>query len=68
MVQLPDHPMVISSPSSTLGCKFARADYVWHLDLGARHPFPEMHSFRGYRSRGGVPPEELPPEGNEASE
>ncbi|MDY0000204.1 MAG: metallophosphoesterase [Polyangia bacterium] len=54
MVQLPDHPMVISSPSSTLGCKFTRTDYAWHLDLGARHPFPEMRAFKGYRSRGGL--------------
>lgn len=57
MVQLPGHPMVVSSPSSTLGCKFARSDYVWHVELGDRHPFPELRAFRGYRSRGGVTPE-----------
>lgn len=50
LVQLPDHPTVISSPSSTLGCKFAHSDYVWVLNLDDRHPYPVMRPFRGYRA------------------
>jgi 3',5'-cyclic AMP phosphodiesterase CpdA len=50
MVQLPFHPMVVSSPSSTLGCKFARRDYVWVLDLDREHPHPLMHTFDGLRA------------------
>jgi len=53
LVQLPDHPTVISSPSSTLGCKFARSDYVWLIDLAERHPYPVLHAFRGYRAQMG---------------
>lgn len=50
MVQLPAHPMVISSPSSTLGCKFAQRDYAWVMDLDREHPHPVMHSFAGLRA------------------
>jgi hypothetical protein len=39
-VQLPGHPMVISSPSSTLGCKSTDLQYVWLIDLDAARPFP----------------------------
>lgn len=45
MVQLPGHPMVVSSPSSTLGCKSSDRRYVWLLDLAERHPYPVMHVF-----------------------
>ncbi len=50
MVQLPFHPMVVSSPSSTLGCKFARRDYAWVMDLDREHPHPVMHTFEGLRA------------------
>jgi len=43
-VQLPGRPMVISAPSSTLGCKsLVGAVYGWYMDLDAKHPFPVMH-------------------------
>ncbi|MFH1131887.1 MAG: metallophosphoesterase [Pseudomonadota bacterium] len=41
-VKLPGHPMVISSPSSTLGCKSTAKHYVWMMDLGRDRPFPEV--------------------------
>ncbi|MFH2007158.1 MAG: metallophosphoesterase [bacterium] len=50
MVQLPGQPLVISSPSSTLGCKFAKQDYVWLVDLDCAHPFPVLHPFDGLRA------------------
>jgi len=50
MVQLPAHPMVVSSPSSTLGCKFAKRDYTWVMDLDQDHPHPLMHEFKGLRA------------------
>ncbi|MCB9557072.1 MAG: metallophosphoesterase [Deltaproteobacteria bacterium] len=51
MVQLPGHPMVVSAPSSTLGCKSTDAGYIWTMDLAARHPFPVAHSLaQGDRS------------------
>jgi 3',5'-cyclic AMP phosphodiesterase CpdA len=50
LVQLPAHPTVISSPSSTRGCKFAKSDYVWLSHLGGAHPHTEMHPFEGYRA------------------
>lgn len=55
-VQLPNHPAVLSSPSSTLGCKFAKADYVWTLDLSTNDLIPTLHPFHGMRThaeRGG---------------
>ena len=51
MVGLPEQSLVISSPSSTLGCKFARRDYVWLLNLGAEYPFPVLRRFHGYRAQ-----------------
>jgi 3',5'-cyclic AMP phosphodiesterase CpdA len=50
MVQLPELSLVLSSPSSTLGCKFARRDYAWLIDLAAEHPFPVLRRFQGYRA------------------
>jgi Icc protein len=43
LVQLPGRPMVISSPSSTLGCKSIDRVYAWRLDLDDRYPFPVIH-------------------------
>jgi 3',5'-cyclic-AMP phosphodiesterase len=43
MVKLPGHPMVISSPSSTMGCKYTDKRYVWSVELASKHPFPIMH-------------------------
>lgn len=65
-VQLPNHPAVLSSPSSTLGCKFAKADYVWTLDLSADDLIPTLHPFHGIRAqaeRGGfeIPDTETDP-------
>ncbi|MCA9673213.1 MAG: metallophosphoesterase [Myxococcales bacterium] len=42
IVQLPGHPMVISSPSSTLGCKSTDLEYVWTTDLSRARPHPEL--------------------------
>jgi hypothetical protein len=43
MVQLPSRPMVISAPSSTLGCKSTSQIYGWRMDLASRLPFPLAH-------------------------
>ena len=41
VVQLPGRPMVISAPSSTLGCKSTvNQIYGWRLDLEHKTPFP----------------------------
>ena len=45
-VELPGHPMVISSPSSTLGCKSTEMEYVWLVDLSNKHPRPALHRLR----------------------
>jgi 3',5'-cyclic AMP phosphodiesterase CpdA len=45
MVQLPDHPMVVSSPSSTWGCKSSNSRYVWMMDLEPKHPHPLAYKF-----------------------
>ena len=45
MVHLPGHPMVISSPSSTKGCKSTGTRYVWTLDITERNPTPRFHHF-----------------------
>ena len=42
VVKLPGRPMVISSPSSTLGCESYGRPYFWRLDFGRRQPFPEL--------------------------
>lgn len=42
-VQLPGHPLVISSPSSTLGCKSTDMRYVWLVELAQRYPYPHAH-------------------------
>jgi len=47
VVQLADRPTVISSPSSTLGCKSSGRILAWLIDLSLRHPFPVMHSLNG---------------------
>lgn len=41
LVKLPGRPTVVSSPSSTLGCKSSCRRYLWQVDLSARHPFAE---------------------------
>jgi 3',5'-cyclic AMP phosphodiesterase CpdA len=43
IVKLPGMPMVVSSPSSTLGCKSTGTVYCWTIDLDAPQPFPLMH-------------------------
>jgi Icc protein len=45
MVKMPGHPTVVSSPSSTLGCKSTDMRYVWMMDLAAKHPHPVAHRF-----------------------
>ncbi len=40
MVQLPGRPMVVSAPSSTLGCKSTGQTYGWLMNLADRHPIP----------------------------
>ena len=42
MVKLPGRPLVLSSPSSTLGCKSSYQHYLWQMDLDARRPCPEL--------------------------
>jgi len=43
-VKLPGRPMVVSAPSSTLGCKsVVNRIYGWRVDLADRSPFPTMH-------------------------
>ncbi|MCC6749996.1 MAG: metallophosphoesterase [Deltaproteobacteria bacterium] len=60
MVQLPGMPSVISSPSSTLGCKSTDMRYVWMVDLAARYPFPVAFPMNG-RYRGMDIPEATQP-------
>lgn len=45
MVQLPGHPLVISSPSSTKGCKSSQLRYVWMIDLNQNYPHPKVYRF-----------------------
>jgi 3',5'-cyclic AMP phosphodiesterase CpdA len=45
MVKLPGHPLVISSPSSTLGCKSTELRYVWLVDLTQSFPHAKVHRF-----------------------
>jgi hypothetical protein len=47
VVQLPERPMVISAPSSTLGCKTTGQTYAWIMNLADRHPFPIIHRLNG---------------------
>ncbi len=42
VVKLPGRPMIISSPSSTLGCKSTGTAYTWRLDLADEQPFPVL--------------------------
>jgi len=42
-VKLPGHPMVISAPSSTLGCKSTDLEYLWLVNLKQDRPFPHLH-------------------------
>lgn len=50
MVGLPGHPLVISSPSSTLGCKSTDMRYVWTVDLSQHYPYPKVHRFTKERA------------------
>lgn len=43
VVKLPGRPMVISGPSSTMGCKAMGRCYAWRLDLEDEQPFPRMY-------------------------
>ena len=43
VVQRPGYPMIISSPSSTLGCKSTDLEYVWTIDLAQDQPFPRLN-------------------------
>ncbi len=43
MVQLPGRPMILSSPSSTLGCKSTGRTYAWGMDLDSKQPFPMIN-------------------------
>lgn len=45
VVHLPGHPMVVSSPSSTLGCKSSDKRYVWLIDISRRHPHAVPYVF-----------------------
>ncbi|MCK5796763.1 MAG: metallophosphoesterase [Deltaproteobacteria bacterium] len=45
MVKLPGHPLVISSPSSTLGCKSTEMRYVWLVNLDHKVPHATVHRF-----------------------
>ena len=49
-VKLPGHPLVVSSPSSTLGCKFTGLRYVWTLRLDEANPFPVVNRFTAERA------------------
>lgn len=43
-VKLPGRPMVISAPSSTLGCKsVVNKVYGWRVDIADKNPFPVLH-------------------------
>lgn len=42
VVKLPGKPMVVSSPSSTLGCETYGKPYLWQLDFSRQQPFPEL--------------------------
>ncbi len=42
VVKLPGRPMVISAPSSTLGCEHHGKPYFWRLDFARRQPFPDL--------------------------
>jgi 3',5'-cyclic-AMP phosphodiesterase len=46
-VQLPGRPLVISAPSSTLGCKSTGQTYAWLIDLDDPHPRPKLHPLNG---------------------
>jgi 3',5'-cyclic AMP phosphodiesterase CpdA len=46
-VLLPEHPMVISAPSSTLGCKSTGQKYGWVVNLSDRNPFPVVQRLDG---------------------
>ena len=56
-VQLPGRPMVISAPSSTLGCKsLVGKVYGWRMDLADRNPFPVIHQLLDPPANAGVHP------------
>jgi hypothetical protein len=39
-----NEPMILlSAPSSTLGCKSWNRVYAWRMDLAQAHPFPLVH-------------------------
>jgi 3',5'-cyclic AMP phosphodiesterase CpdA len=45
LIHLPGYPMVISSPSSTLGCRYSGRRYAWTIDLGRQHPYPVAQDY-----------------------
>ncbi len=53
LVKLPGRPMVVSGPSSTLGCKTYGSCYGWSIDLEDDQPLPQMVDLPG-RSRTGT--------------
>ncbi len=42
VVKLPGMPMVVASPSSSLGCELYGRPYMWQLDFSRQQPFPEL--------------------------
>ena len=52
VVHLAGHPMVVSSPSSTLGCKSTDMEYVWLIDLGDGRPDVYLHELSDLPSTG----------------
>ena len=42
VVKLPGRPMVVSAPSSTLGCEMYGKPYFWRMDFSMEQPFPEL--------------------------
>lgn len=46
VVKLPGRPLVVSSPSSTMGCKSLGRPYAWCVDMAKPQPFPQMVELR----------------------
>ena len=47
LVKLPGRPMVVSAPSSTMGCKSTDRCYAWTVDLSAAQPMPVVEDLPG---------------------
>ena len=47
LVKLPGRPMVVSGPSSTLGCKTYQRCYAWSINLEDDQPLPQMVNLPG---------------------